>query len=536
MGRKGFAQVIFVVTAALLVAGLIGYFWFYKKSGGPSSSDTANWKVYQSDDFGIEFKYPADLQVEEQHPTLLPYRYEATEIALRKDSKDLDPFIILGIANDVSIAAHKPSSECGEGGCPFIPFKNAQLACEQNYKAQPPGTYDGTTSDGQRFRYTVSFVAGQKACSENTWRFLGESVSYKEVVFYSPTGTRFEFRVFLGSGINRDTITNATDIDLKNLEQQKVIPVGSYDAVQLMDEIISTFTFIEHPAQSLITWKSIVGTNPLKEITLQNGGSIGIYDIGVFNQGPYEGKHLYFAEQFQEFEYFVGDENATPAVWFRNEIQNLPRSPIGDALNLTNLPTSSYSNLPAEIGSYYSERVLTDSAGNALDVDAIHYDLRGPGSPEYLPGAKIYRDWIFKDPYWGYKIETPFGMTIPASPAPNFIDSNGIAQIRWDKGGQNSSSYEYSQYAINQIKDRCDFNFAHLKSLITKTGVTSKGDPVFEAVDPPPSNSFYVCLSKLTPASSNWETFSSSHPIFFWRHGYGDWLTFVREDFISIGQ
>ncbi|HEY4495020.1 MAG TPA: hypothetical protein VJC01_01060, partial [Candidatus Paceibacterota bacterium] len=88
-----------------------------------------------------------------------------------------------------------------------------------------------------------SLISGQKACGENTWRFLGESASHKEVVFYSSNNTRFQFRAFLGYGVNRDSITNATDADLKNLEQQKVIYAGSSDTVQLMNKIISTSKF-----------------------------------------------------------------------------------------------------------------------------------------------------------------------------------------------------------------------------------------------------------------------------------------------------
>ncbi len=209
-----------------------------------SNEETKNWKTYQNKKYGIEFKYPPDVQVmEEKLKAIMSYAYNAIEVDLKKIGQDINiPFITLGIANDASIAANKPPT-CGDGEfCVFTPFK--PLICEQYYKDKQPGIYNGA-SNWDQFFYIVLTVANKKACSENTRRGFGESVSNREVVFYGPDNTRFQFRAFLGYGLDRDIVWKATDSELKKLEQDKAIYPGSYDAVQLMNKIIATVKITE---------------------------------------------------------------------------------------------------------------------------------------------------------------------------------------------------------------------------------------------------------------------------------------------------
>jgi hypothetical protein len=70
MNQKGFVKdLIIVILGVVILVG--GYFYFSKKPANApaetlSQTETADWKIYRSDKYGFEFKYPADWSVEEQ--------------------------------------------------------------------------------------------------------------------------------------------------------------------------------------------------------------------------------------------------------------------------------------------------------------------------------------------------------------------------------------------------------------------------------------------------------------------------------------
>lgn len=239
-----------IIILIAIVVGVSFYIWT-KQAEAPApavdqnqqtennvkvNDETAGWKTYRNTDYKFEFKYPADIQTKEQKSGPIWFRYNEMEVALIKNGED---YLNLGIASNMSIMANK--FECEEDQlCTYVPF--VPLPCEQ-YFEEKPGIYTETWN-GEKFKYMILNVAGAWACSENTWRFFGESASYKEVVFFGPNSARYNFRAFLGNGINSDTIRNSTDLDLKNLEELKVINAGSNARVKLMNQILSTFKFI----------------------------------------------------------------------------------------------------------------------------------------------------------------------------------------------------------------------------------------------------------------------------------------------------
>lgn len=94
MNQKGFIN-IWIVVLVVIVAGVLGYFTFVKKSepvtkqtsttqipppvstqtsnnqNAPTpQNETANWKVYRSEKYRFELRYPPSLQINEEEPVL----------------------------------------------------------------------------------------------------------------------------------------------------------------------------------------------------------------------------------------------------------------------------------------------------------------------------------------------------------------------------------------------------------------------------------------------------------------------------------
>lgn len=73
--QKGFANIILVVIV-VVIAGAVGYFVVVKKSWPvvqqtPTPKDeTANWETYTNTEYGLEFKYPSNLNVLETNSTI----------------------------------------------------------------------------------------------------------------------------------------------------------------------------------------------------------------------------------------------------------------------------------------------------------------------------------------------------------------------------------------------------------------------------------------------------------------------------------
>ncbi|MEK7542859.1 MAG: hypothetical protein AAB503_00945 [Patescibacteria group bacterium] len=120
MNQKGFANVVLIILVVVLV-GVVGYFAFIKKpvtptvmeqatnntpttqqtpslttdnisSQTPLTNETANWKTYRNDSFGVEFKYP------------LAINGKTVSTVERKDRKDFLMFSSQIPSNQISFS------------------------------------------------------------------------------------------------------------------------------------------------------------------------------------------------------------------------------------------------------------------------------------------------------------------------------------------------------------------------------------------------------------------------------------------------
>jgi hypothetical protein len=116
MKQKKFANIAVMILIVVLV-GAAGYLMFVKKSASP----VANWKTYRNDEFGFEFKYPAELNAVSSGPneeqkrldrgetisgTILPF-YDNITFSDQANKKQFSVIIFLVWADEISPAKFK---------------------------------------------------------------------------------------------------------------------------------------------------------------------------------------------------------------------------------------------------------------------------------------------------------------------------------------------------------------------------------------------------------------------------------------------
>ncbi|MEK7621904.1 MAG: PsbP-related protein [Patescibacteria group bacterium] len=67
--KRGFGSVGLIIVILIIIAGG-SYMWSQKgpTDGSPTAvtTDSANWKTYRNEEYGFEFKYPADFEIEDR--------------------------------------------------------------------------------------------------------------------------------------------------------------------------------------------------------------------------------------------------------------------------------------------------------------------------------------------------------------------------------------------------------------------------------------------------------------------------------------
>ena len=124
-----------------------------------------------------------------------------------------------------------------------------------------------------------------------------------------------------------------------------------------------------------------------------------------------------------------------------------------------------------------------------------------------------------------------------------------MPQLTWTAGTKSIASYFYGQYAYGWQDCYDGISADQLQSTLVQTGTTIKGDSVYE-VDAQKYPKVYQCLHEKTKRyvydditqkgtyqdTVSYTDFIQSHPMFFWKHLYGDLIAFVRSDVVPAAE
>lgn len=338
------------------------------------------------------------------------------------------------------------------------------------------------------------------------------------------------------------------------------------------------------PSQGLVKYGSIAkpAMKTIPQASYQ--ATIRVLNVGTITDGQFKGKTLALAlyefDNFsfagvQTYVYFISDSTGKPIAWDKNffhdsgydtsdcdDPSNYDRYKCGEAqikelLGLTNNLQQNLVFLPKEFS--LQRKIITANdhkslffvSGNLVAPDISPRSVSPVGQTE--TGGQIVRvnaDSTSKTilPTISYYIVLPFGKMMEIFPEPDFANVDDAPQLKWMVGTKSVAHYDYGRHASNWNYCSNDISADQLQSTLMQTGITIKGDSIYE-IEAQKYPKIYQCLHKKTQRRTHdnathkttyqdtvsYVNFISSHPMFFWKHPYGDLIVFVRDDVSRSG-
>lgn len=333
----------------------------------------------------------------------------------------------------------------------------------------------------------------------------------------------------------------------------------------------------------IVQWNNIANAQPIKKVTSDYGYdtvTYGVYQAGIIKTGIYQGDVLAFAASagslgtpapdYGGHLYYISDKKGTPIARWKNAIASYGGEDIARKIGLidedgvTSAPLLPVDTFPAEL------IPVNASSATASDGSLIHLDsmLSFPsaltGHYEKVDGKTYGGNPIIRTPAsneggiaipaYRYGIQLPFGAVASLYLEPDFIQSDQTSppNLTWTSGNKQVASYNYGGHAYgwNDCFKLFD-NVDELAQAFTQTGLTASGNALYELnIDNQHASVIYYCLYQKTQRY-NWDptaetsspyypdtygNFIQKHPIFFWKHPFGDWIPFVRSDVVPAAE
>jgi len=313
--------------------------------------------------------------------------------------------------------------------------------------------------------------------------------------------------------------------------------------------------------------------------------TIRVLNIGTITDGQFKDKTLALAlyehgntnststygntnstHRVQTYAYFISDKTGKPIAWDKNFFHDnsycynnkyCGEADIKKLLGLTNSLQQNLDFLPKEFSLakyiYADDQKTLFSISDSLIVPDISPSLVSPiGQTEtglQIVRAKAGRASETVLSTISYYIVLPFGKMIQIFPEPDFVNTDDVPQLTWTVGTKSVASYRYGHYAYGWQDCYDGISADQLQSILVQSGTTIKGDAVYE-VKAQKHSGVYKCLHEKTKRyvyngttqegayqdTVSYVDFISSHPMFFWKHPYGDLIAFVRSDVVPAAE
>ena len=318
-----------------------------------------------------------------------------------------------------------------------------------------------------------------------------------------------------------------------------------------------------------------IATPAMKTIPQANyQATIRVLNVGTITEGQFKDKTLALAlyeygntnptNGISTYAYFISDSAGKPIAWDKNFFHDnsycyddCGEAHIKELLGLTDNLQQNLGFLPKEFSlakniTANDHKTLFSISDSLVAPDISPSSVSPVGMTE--TGWQIVRvntDSTSKTvlPSISYYIVLPFGKMIQISPEPDFVNAEDVPQLTWIAGTKSVASYRYGQYAYGWQDCYDGISADQLQSTLVQTGTTAKGDVVYE-VDAQKYPKVYQCLHEKTKRYVYDETtqkgtyqdtvsyadFTPSHPMFFWKHPYGDLIAFVRSDVVPAAE
>ena len=360
----------------------------------------------------------------------------------------------------------------------------------------------------------------------------------------------------IGWYINQKSTPTPQDIQIE--EKENTVPEVTESQEVEVERTLPT-------AKNVETMKGMIAYNtlniPVLKARAMEFETGSVKNIGTITSGVFKDKILAVGlrNESSPYAYFITDTTGNTLAWDQDFVldeDNYCYENCAVWENFFGLAEDKQQNLdflPPELSAKSTLLGRSDAGAEALFSTDYSYveqlDARQIPVGVTESGFKITKVSGDGYTYFGqipqYNLRFPFGISSSLYPQPDFMNSDDVPQLLWTTGTKAVASYRYGQYAYGWEDCYAGLTTEEITLGFSATGVTNKGDQVFE-IDAQKYPKVYECLHEKTKRyvydemagegeyveTVAYSDFIGTHPMFFWKHPFGDAIAFMRSDVV----
>ena len=364
----------------------------------------------------------------------------------------------------------------------------------------------------------------------------------------------------IGWYVNQKTASTSQDVQIE--EKEDVVPEVTETQEAEVEENLPVAKKIEN-AKGMVAYNTLnIPVLKTRTVEFETGT---VKNIGTVTDGVFKDKILAVGlrNETSPYAYFITDTMGNTLAWDQDFVfdeENYCYENCAVWKNFFGLAEDRQQNLdflPSELSA--ESTLLARSNAGAEAQFSTDYSYVEEIDEFQIPvgvtesGFKITKPSDNSYTYFGqipeYNLRFPFGISSGLRPEPDFMNSDDVPQLLWTKGTKDIASYRYGQYAYGWEDCYAGLTTEEITLGFSATGVTNKGDQVFE-IDALKYPGVYKCLYEKTKRyvyneetgdgeyveTVSYNDFVGTHPMFFWKHPFGDAIAFMRSDVVPAAE